>query len=780
MITCKDGGFYLSTHQTAYWFRITPYGHLEHIYYGPLLPQGDMEPLALKHSAQIGSTIAYNPNDVTYSLDQIPLEFSTLGTGDYRNSPLDLEMPDHTYSSDFVYQSHTIKKGRDDRRELPRPQGNEQDCETLTIVMKDTKSAVTMTLYYHVYRSSDVITRHQKLTNQSSQPLIIHKIMSFCLDLPNRNYQIGTLSGGWIRESHMNFNPLAIGTYMQSSLTGSSSNQANPGFILSEPTTTQNHGSAFLFNLIYSGNHYSAIQRTPFDLCRLMMGINPQSFQWTLHPADSFETPEVMMAYSDHGYNGVSQASHHFINNHIIPLAFQMKARPIVYNNWEATFFKFNEAKLLNLAKQAKQLGAEVFVLDDGWFANRNDDRHGLGDYHVNPKKFPAGLAHFALALNKIGLDFGLWIEPESVNPDSQLYRDHPEYALHVPGRVPTLGRNQLILDLCNPDVRDYIVTQITDLLESVPIKFIKWDMNRHISDAYSQTLSAPGEFYHRYTLGLYDILERIFAKHPDVLLESCSSGGNRFDLGMLCYSPQIWASDNTDPIERLKIQDGLSYFYPPSTISAHVANAPHQQTLRMTPLPTRFNVAAFGILGYELDLNLLDGQARKEIQAQIKFYKAHRILLQFGRFARQDTDRDSQFQWQVSGLDQAIAGFFQTHRDAAAGYDRLTITDLQADQTYTIDSRPQPLRIEQFGDLIKHVLPIHLNPDGVILTTINKHFSLVDCQEHYTASGALCAQGILLQNQFMGTNYNPMTRLLTDYGSTLYTVKKKTEKSHE
>ena len=447
------------------------------------------------------------------------------------------------------------------------------------------------------------------------------------------------------------------------------------------------------------------------------------------------------------------------------------RERPVLVNNWEAHFFKFNSGKLLRLARRAKRAGVELFVLDDGWFGKRNDDHAGLGDYNVNRRKLPLGMQAFAARIHRMGLLFGLWFEPEMVNPDSSLYRAHPEYALQTPGKTSALGRNQLVLDLCNPDVRDYIVTNVCHLLDSSKIDYVKWDYNRHISDAFSASLAQPGMFFHRYMLGLYDVLTRIFTPRPHILLESCSSGGNRFDLGMLCYSPQIWASDNTDPVERLRIQGGLSYLYPLSAMGAHVSQAPHQQTLRNTPLSTRFNVAVFGCLGYELDLRELTPVQRADVRRQISFYKQHRALMQYGVFLRGEPINDRQTAWHCVARDgkAAVSGMFQQRAPVGGGFDRLRLMGLAPDEYYHVESRPQSLYLQRFGGLVKHVLPVTMRPDGLLFRILNRWYRLTDGQDAFAGYGAALMDGVLLGSQFSGTGSGPGIRLWGDYGSGLY-----------
>lgn len=774
MIHISEKNFYLQTNHTSYWFRVTAFNHLEHLYYGPLCVLQPTNHLGIKRTAAVGSSIIYDAHDPLYCLDQMCLEFSSMGKGDYRNSPFIAQMPDQSYVSDFKYLDYRLTRGSLPIPGLPSAQGRETSCETLEIILKDAYFDIYLTLVYTVYPDADVITRSTHLENRTAQPLVLKQLMSMCCDLPYRNYQARTFTGGWIKETHMQTHSLSPGTFSHGSHTGSSSNQDNPGMLISEISATEQQGWVFGFNLVYSGNHYSMIQRSSNDLMRVMMGIQPQGFEWILHEGELFSTPQAILSFSSRGYNGLSQNMHHFINHHIIPKMFQNTVRPIIYNHWEATFFKFNEKKLISLAKQAQTLGIELFVLDDGWFAQRNDDSRGLGDYTVNHRKFPDGLKSFTDKLHQMDMKVGLWVEPEMINADSNLYRNHPEYVVQTPHRAPSMGRNQLCLDLCNPEVCDYIVASVGQLCDAYQLDYIKWDYNRHLSDMFSPVPAHQGEFYHRYIMGLYSILERLLASRPHILLETCSSGGNRFDCGMLCYSPQIWGSDDTDPIERLAIQNGLSYLYPLSAIGAHVSGSPHQQTLRATPLSTRFNVAAFGVLGYEMDLNLLSREERKEIKEQISFYKIHRNLFQFGQFYRVEPLRNYLMSWQVSDDLESIVGWFQWHADASMGFDMLRALDLKAEQMYTVDSKPQRLAIDRFGELIKHVSPVTLHPKGLILNTVSKFYSLADCIEHLEASGAMLSSGVYLNNQFMGTYYNQQTRLLGDYGSTLYIIRKK------
>ena len=777
MIDVHDGVFRLTTRHTSYWFRVSAYGHVENLHYGVLLPPTQsVEALGIKRTAEIGTNVAYDEADPLYCLDTMCLEWSGVGMGDYRESPLDISPA--TGSSDFVYTGYAIRAGVMESDHLPGPHG---DGETLVITLSDTVAELELRLEYTVFEDVDVISRRAILTNMGEHPCAIRKLSSLMIDLPNRGYRLLSLHGGWIKEAHLQDHRLSYGIFVNSSTTGISSNRHNPGFLLAEDKATELYGRVYGFNLIYSGNHRGAIEVSNHDLVRVNLGINPDRFEWILSPGQSFESPQAVMTFSSSGIGEVSRNFHSFVNAHIVPSAWRDRARPIVYNNWEATFFRFTSRKLLALARQAKSLGTEVFVLDDGWFGKRNSDSAGLGDYSVNRKKFPSGLDKFASQIRDIGLDFGIWVEPEMVNEDSDLYRAHPDWAVTTPGRPPAKGRHQLLLDLTKSDVRDYIVENVGRIIDQTTAAYVKWDFNRPFSDAFSHGLPSQGEFLHRYICGLYEVLNRIFGPRPEVLLESCASGGNRFDLGMLCFSPQIWASDDTDPIERLAIQQGYSYLYPPSTMGAHVSEAPHQQTLRDTPLTTRFNVAAFGCLGYELDLGTLSHAERAEIRDQIEFYKQHRLTFQYGRHFRTDRDagaKPNKVQWTMVAPDgsEAVTLLAQSLANASEGFDRLAVDGLDPDSLYRFQTRAQSIFIDRFGSLVKHIMPVQLNPEGLVMGAATKIYRLTDCVEDYEVWGVALADGIPLSNQFMGTGYNQHTRLMGDFGSNIYLVTRLTQ----
>jgi alpha-galactosidase len=775
MIEVTDGVFRLSTKTTSYWFRTTIHDHLEHLHYGIRLESDQsVATLGVKRTAEIGTSIAYDESDPLYGLDNLCLEWSGIGMGDYRESPGEVLGGHGSYSSDFTYRNHHISAGPMVCTDLPGGYGDDEDASTLTINMVDEAAALLLTLEYTVFPSVDVIARRATLHNTGDTPVAIRKLASLMVDLPNRDFRLLTLHGGWIKEAHLEDRSLPYGMTVISSTTGASSNRHNPGFLLAQSTTDETHGRAYGFNLIYSGNHRETIERSDHDLVRITLGINPHCFEWVLDPGQPFETPQAVMTFSSMGLGQVSRNFHDFINNSIVRGQWKNKPRPVIYNNWEATFFKFRADTLLKLARQAARLGMELFVLDDGWFSRRNSDKAGLGDYWVNRRKFPSGLPHFADSVRSLGMGFGIWVEPEMVNEDSDLFRAHPQWAITTPGRTAAKGRHQLVLDLTNPEVRDYIVDNVSTIIDQTRATYVKWDFNRPLSDAFSPLLTTPGEFFHRYILGLYDVLRRIFIPRPQVLFESCASGGNRFDLGMLCFSPQIWASDDTDPVERLAIQGGYSYLYPPSVMGAHVSEAPHQQTLRATPLTTRFNVAAFGCLGYEMDLKILTRVERAEIREEIEFYRQHREVFQYGRHYRTDREtgaKPNKVVWTMVSRDgvKALTGLFQTMAQASEGIDRLPVEGLCPRKRYRLQTRPQSLFIGRFGSLIKHIVPGVFKPDGLVISLAKRIYRMTDCVETYEGYGATFDDGILLNNQFMGSYYNPHTRLLGDFGSNLY-----------
>ncbi len=749
MIECKDGLFHLSNAQLSCLLRVGRYGLLELLHFGAPVPAYDAAALACRPGIGWGASLLLNEADPASCPDVLPLAWSGSGRGDFRESPLEMD----GRSTDFCYVNHKVHETPPRMTSgLPQASGG---GETLEILME--QPGARLHLFFTLYDTA--LVRRTLLENTGDAPIRIHKLMSSCVDIPGA-FEMTTFNGAWCAEMGLSRTGVTRSRVVNESTTGSSSHYHNPGFLLSSPGATETAGRVYGFNLIYSGNHYGTAQLSAQGYTRVVQGISPGNFAATLAPGASFETPEAVLTVSDAGFGGMSQNMHQFVKAHIIPEYWRGRPRPVLYNSWEGCMFDFTEKQLLSLARDAKNLGCELFVLDDGWFGARNDDRAGLGDYTVNTKKLPHGLPGLGQRINQLGLDFGLWFEPESVNEDSALYRAHPDWAL-TDGFPALTGRHQLLLDLTRPEVRDYIVNNVSRILDTAPISYVKWDMNRH-----SIALGAKA---HDFILGLYEVLRRIFGPRPQVLLESCSSGGNRFDLGMLCFSPQVWCSDNTDPISRLDIQEGLSYLYPQSTFGAHVSASPHAQTLRATPLTTRGNVSFFGLLGYELNLKHLKPVEVTEIKRQIALYKEYRLLFQYGHFRRTETG------WQVTRGGVTAAGVFHRLGEPAPGYEFLKVPGLDPDKTYRLRTRAQKLPLAQFGSLVNHVSPVKLDPDGALLRTADLLIGLDDGVEGYTLSGAALGWGIPLLPLFRGTGYDPMQRTQGDFGSNLYIIEEET-----
>lgn len=741
----QDGSFlHLKNDNLSCLLRANRWGLLEQIHFGAPVETADGEALSCRPGLGWSSGLLLEDDDTASCPDVLALAWSGSGRGDLRESPLETGA-----ATDFRYESARVIEGDVPMQgSLPQSRGA---SETLAVTL--TQPGAKLTLYFALFDTA--LTRRAVLENTGKTPIALHKLMSFCMDLPG-DFEMTTFDGAWIAEASRHTACVSRSRVVNESRTGFSSHRHNPGFLLSEPGASEEAGRVYGCNLVYSGNHYASAQQSHQGLTRVMQGISPADFSLTLAPGETFETPEAVLCYSGRGFGGLSHQMHRFVTDHIVPAYWRERERPVLYNSWEGCMFQFTQPRLLDLARRAKKLGCELFVLDDGWFSGRDDDRAGLGDYTVNQKKLPQGLEGLSQRVRALGLQFGLWFEPESVNQDSDLYRAHPDWAL-TDEFAPILSRHQLLLDLTKAEVRDYLVENVSRIIDSAQISYVKWDMNRH-----SVALGAKA---HAYILGLYDVLRRIFEPRPEVLLESCSSGGNRFDLGMLCFSPQIWCSDNTDPIARLSIQGGLSYLYPQSTFGAHVSAAPHAQTLRQTPLATRANVAFFGCLGYELDLRQLLGVEQEQIAEQIAFYKQYRRLFQFGAFSRLENG------WQVSLDGVHAAGVFHTLVTPAPGYERLRLRQIEKGKRYRMCAREQKLRVGQFGALVKHVAPVSLDPNGLILRAADRHITMDDAQEQYLVSGAALRAGILLAPMFRGTGYDKNQRTQADFGSNVYII---------
>ena len=641
----KTGLFQLITDNTEYQMKADKYGVLKHLWYGEKTGC-DMEYLQSYPDVGFSGNIYDAGNDRTYSLDTLPLEYACDGVGDYRITGAAAVHSDGSCALDLRYKSYRISKGKYSIKGLPAVYADVSESETLEIVLKDKYSDIEVTLRYGVLPKLDIITRCASVANNTNEPVILTKAASLCLDIPHGEWEWVHFHGRHAMERLTERMPLCHGIQESSSTRGTSSHHQNPTVLLCSPDCTETSGSCIGAALMYSGSFQTKIQLDQMEQVRLVMGINPELFRWELKPSEVFDTPEVIMSYSSNGMEKLSHNFHKVIREHVCRGKYKLAERPVLINNWEATYFDFNEEKILKIAEQAAALGVDMLVLDDGWFGKRNDDCSGLGDWSVNEKKLCGGLGSLAEKIKKMGMKFGLWFEPEMVSEDSELYRTHPEWAIQIPSRKPIRSRYQLVLDMTNPEVREYLFNSISKILRSAGISYVKWDMNRSICDLYTPCLSAEdqGEISHRYVLGLYELLERLTSEFPDVLFEGCSGGGGRFDAGMLYYCPQIWCSDDTDAYERTKIQYGTSFFYPVSAVGSHVSAVPNHQTGRITPIETRAVTAMAGSFGYELDLNTLSDSEKQEVREQITRFKKYGRLIHNGLYYRLSDPMNDKF----------------------------------------------------------------------------------------------------------------------------------------
>lgn len=654
---------------------------------------------------------------------------------------------------------------------MPSSYDDDYMVEELIIKLKCNNYSEVLELHYSVFEERDVIVKSSKIINTGLAPVYVRRLMSNQLDFESSDYVFTTFTGAWAREMERKDNRISSGKYVNSSYTGTSSNRANPFVMLSEEKTTEDSGICYGINLIYSGNHYECCQVNSYGKLRFVSGINPDSFEYRLEVGEELEAPESVMTFSPDGFNGMSQRMHSFVRNCIVRGAWKKKLRPVLLNSWEAAYFDINESKLLRLAKAGKEAGIELFVMDDGWFGQRDDDSSSLGDWFVNKKKLPNGVGGLCKKINDLGLMFGIWIEPEMVNVKSELYRTHPDWTIEIPGKNHSEGRNQRILDLANPDVVDYMIKQIEELLSSANIDYVKWDMNRTFTDYYSNYLpkERQGETGHRYVLGLYKMMKTLTQKFPKILFEGCSAGGNRFDLGILSYFPQIWASDNTDAVYRVKAMTSYSYGYPMSTVTAHVSACPNHQTLRTTPLQTRFNVAAFGVCGYECNFCDMNKEELKEIKTQINIYKEWRNILQYGHFYRGRNDNIHEWTCVSDDKKKALGMIMQELVVPNTQFHQYYPKGLDKKSKYSFNNREMRYNIKEFGDLVNTVSPIHIKQDSLMHNVLAKHVTMPGETEQYIASGSVLMGGVKLKQAFAATGYNENTRYFQDFASRIY-----------
>lgn len=635
-ITVKDKIFNLETKNTLYQMKVDRFGVLNHLWYGEKT-DCCMDYLLDYPDAGFSGNIYEAENERTYSLNTLPQEYSTSGVGDFRISAISVTHEDGSNALDLRVREYQIKKGKYEIPGLPAVYAKEDEAETLEITLKDTATEAEVILKYGVFEKEDVITRSVVVKNSGKTPIVINKVHSMCLDIPYGDWEWMHFYGRHTMERQAERVPVLHGISESSSSRGTSSHHQNPAVLLCEKDCTETNGHCIGAALMYSGGFQAQVEKDQLEQIRLVMGIHPDTFEWILEAGEAFYTPEVILSCSTTGFAKLSQNFHHIIRNHVCRGTYQLSSRPVLINNWEATYFDFNEEKILNIARQASKLGIDMMVLDDGWFGKRDDDCSGLGDWFVNEKKLNGGLKALVEKINAMGMKFGLWFEPEMVSEDSDLYRNHPDWAIQIPGRKPMRSRYQLVLDMSNPEVVDYLYGVMSAILRENHIEYVKWDMNRSISDWYTATLSRGRqmEMPHRYVLGLYELLEKLTSEFPDVLFEGCSGGGGRFDAGKMYYCPQIWCSDDTDAHERTFIQYGTSFFYPTSTVGSHVSAVPNHQTGRITSIETRGVVAMAGSFGYELDLNQLSEEEKAVVAKQVTHYKEYQSLIYNGDYYR-------------------------------------------------------------------------------------------------------------------------------------------------
>ena len=630
----KDRTFTLQTKNTTYQMQVDRYGFLLHLYYGKKT-DGCMDYLLTYYDRGFSGNPYDAGEDRTYSMDTLPQEFPCYGNGDFRSTAFAVENADGSMSCDLRYKSHKIFDGKYNLEGLPAVYASEQEAQTLEILMEDPVTGVKVVLLYGVLPAQDIITRSVCVKNESSGKIYLNKIESASLDFLYGDYELLTFYGRHAMERNVQRVPVVHGTQKIGSVRGTSSHQYNPMMILAEKETTEDKGNCYAMSFVYSGCFQGEVLKDQLNQTRMMLGLQEEAFRYPLEAGEMFQAPEVILSYSSEGMNRLSQNLHHCIRQHICRGKYKEEIRPILINSWEAAYFDFTGDTIYELAKAAKEVNIDMLVMDDGWFGKRDDDNSGLGDWFVNEKKLGGTLGNLIKRINDLGVKFGIWIEPEMVSEDSDLYRKHPDWALMVPGRNPVRSRNQLVLDFSRKEVVDEIYDQICKVLDQGNIEYVKWDMNRSLMDVYSSVTRDQGRVLHDYVLGLYDFLERLVQRYPNLLIEGCSGGGGRFDAGMMYYTPQIWCSDNTDAIDRLRIQYGTSFGYPVSVVGSHVSAVPNHQTGRKTPLHTRGVVAMSGTFGYELNLMKLSEEEKQEIREQIEEYKSYAPIIQNGLYYR-------------------------------------------------------------------------------------------------------------------------------------------------
>lgn len=686
----KTREFHLYNQEISYIIKILDNDQPGQLYYGKRLTHKEDFSHLFEYAMRDMSPYAFEGNS-TFSLENIKQEYPTFGCGDMRFPAYEIERENGSHVVEFVYKEHKIYNGKPKLEGLPATYVESDDeAQTLELVLEDTSINTRIVLLYTIYEAFPVIARSVRFECDSDEKITLLSAMSACVDLPDKDYEMIDLAGVWARERHVRRHKLDYGIQSIYSMRGCSSYQFNLFLALARENADEFQGQVYGFSLVYSGNFLAQTEVDNYDTARVLMGIHPNGFKWTLGKGESFQTPEMVMVYSEAGLNGMSQTFHKLYRTRLARGTWRDKVRPILINSWEAFYFDFDAPKLLGLADAATDLGMELFVLDDGWFGKRDDSTSSLGDWYPNEEKLKGTLKELAEKINAKGLKFGLWIEPEMTNKDSDLYRAHPDWLLAEQGKRICHSRTQYVLDFSKKEVREYIGDMLENLLAEVPVSYIKWDMNRTFSEVFSNgnDREYQGKVCHKYILGVYELYERLTSRFPHVLFESCASGGARFDPGMLYYAPQGWTSDDTDAIERLKIQYGTSMVYPVSCMGSHVSASPNHQTNRVTPIETRADVAYFGTFGYELDLLKLGEEDKAEIRRQIAFMKEKRDLIQKGTFYRLKSPFEgNETAWMIVSEDQkkALVGYYRVMQPVNVGFKRLKLKGLKEDTCYKV-----------------------------------------------------------------------------------------------
>ena len=714
----KNRVFKLDTPGTSYCIGVVDEENfLGHVYYGRRLLDDQLTYLLRTQEAPFVPT--ENNRDRCSFLDSFPMEYTGSGLGDYREGTLAVRTTGGHTGVSLSYAAHRIYDGKEALTGMPATFGSKETCKTLEITCEDPILKLQVILSYSIFADTDAIARSVRIVNGGSEEIFLTKVLSACIDMDNEDYEMMTLNGSWARERVIQVSPVRKGKQSVGSVRGESSHQEHPFIAWKSPTTTEETGDIYAMNFVYSGNFLAQIEESQFGSIRAMMGIHPENFCWKLMPGESFQAPEVICLYSAEGIGGMTRNFHDLYRNHLIRGIYKDKKRPILINNWEATYFNFNTEKLLEIARQASGLGIEMLVMDDGWFGHREDDNTSLGDWQVNELKLQGGLKHLVEEVNKLGMKFGIWFEPEMISPDSDLYRQHPDWAIQIPGRVGSLSRNQYVLDLTRKEVRDHVYDMMAAVLHSANIEYVKWDMNRQLSDLGSYGLSADrqGELLHRQVLAIYEMQDRLTKEFPNLLLENCSGGGARFDPGMLYYSPQIWCSDDTDAVERLSIQAGTAMIYPLSTMGAHVSDCPNHIVGRTTPFETRGYVALAGTFGYELDVTKIPQEDRESIPGQVAMYHKYNDLVREGDYYRIAHYAENHYFdcYEVVAKDksEALVTYIQVLGRANCHSRRIRIPGLAPDKTYVIENAadwPELKQTEYGGDAL-HYAGIQVPP---------------------------------------------------------------------